>query len=178
LKASSTHSSTAAVAIARKRGAKPVENVGMGGAVTPADVKDESVSPIGDFIALVGGFAAVIFALALKWYSPAAKVAGQYKALKGVNPSNPVGVVCFALGAGVFAFAIVVLVGRFINPHFRLIRSPGWVYAFAASVMFMACIVGLAVPPNIGGVQAGISAGIILELFAASAIAVGGLLKF
>lgn len=51
-------------------------------------------------------------------------------------------------------------------------------YAFGASVIFMACIVGLAVPPNIGGVQAAVSAGPIVELFAASAIAVGGLLKF
>lgn len=145
----------------------------------PEECKEEAVSPIGDFIALVGGFAAVIFAAALNWYTPAAKAAAMgEKALKGVNAGNPIGVICFAVGAGVFAFAVFVLIGRFINPSFRLVRSPGWVYAFGASVIFMACIVGLAVPPNIGGVQATVSAGPIVELFAASAIAVGGLLKF
>jgi len=152
-----------------------VQNVEMG-AIAPEEMQDDAVSPVGDFIALVGGFAAVIFAIAVKWYSPAAGHAG--KALKGVNPSNPVGVICFAVGAGVFAFAVVVLVGRFINPNFRLVRSPGWVYAFGASIIFMACIVGLAVPPNIAGFQATISAGLILELFAGAAIGVGGLLKF
>ena len=85
---------------------------------------------------------------------------------------------CFVVGVGVFMFAVVVLVGRFINPNFRLFRSPGWVYAMGASIIFMACIVGLAVPPNIAGLQATIGAGIILELFAAAAIGVGGLLKF
>ncbi|PKQ28890.1 MAG: hypothetical protein CVT63_00560 [Candidatus Anoxymicrobium japonicum] len=139
---------------------------------TSSGMTGETVSPVGDFIALVGGFAAVVFAMALTWYTTPGE------ALKGVNPGNPVGVICFAMGAGVFAFAVVMLVGRFINPHFRLIRSPGWVYSFGASVIFMACIVGLAVPPNIAGVQAGVSTGVILELFAASAISVGGLLKF
>lgn len=144
----------------------------------PEEIKDDAVSPVGDFIALVGGFAAVIFSIALTWYSPADSVRSVGKALKGVNPHNPVGVICFAVGAGVFAFAVVVLIGRFINPHFRLVRSPGWVYAFGASVIFMACIVGIAVPPNIAGAQASVSAGVILQLFAASAIGVGGLLKF
>ena len=163
--------------IAREKGAKSVEQMGTG-AVTPEEVRDDAVSPVGDFIALVGGFAAVIFAIALKWYSPAAAVASHAKALKGVNAANIVGVVCFVVGVGVFMFAVVVLVGRFINPSFRLMRSPGWVYAMGASIIFMACIVGLAVPPNIAGLQAGIGAGIILELFAAAAIGVGGLLKF
>ena len=109
---------------------------------------------------------------------PAAALAGRAKSLKGVNAGNPVGVVCFVVGVGVFMFAVVVLVGRFINPNFRLFRSPGWVNAMGASIIFMACIVGLAVPPNIAGLQATIGAGIILELFAAAAIGVGGLLKF
>jgi hypothetical protein len=149
------------------------------GVAAPEECKEEAVSPIGDFIALVGGFAAVIFAAALNWYTPAARAAAAGgKALKGIHPDNPVGVICFVVGAAVFAFAAFVLIGRFINPSFRLIRSPGWVYAFGASVIFMACIVGLAIPPNIGGLQANISAGPIVELFAASAIAVGGLLKF
>ena len=164
--------------IAREKGAKSVEQIGMG-AVTPEEVRDDAVSPVGDFIALVGGFAAVIFAIALHWYTPTAaavKLGGH--ALKGVNAANIVGVVCFVVGVGVFMFAVVVLVGRFINPNFRLMRSPGWVYAMGASIIFMACIVGLAVPPNIKGFQAGISSGIILELFAAAAIGVGGLLKF
>jgi len=156
-----------------------VENIGVGGAVAPEEMKDEAVSPVGDFIALVGGFAAVVFALALKWYTPSgAAIAHGGKALRGVNVANPVGIVCFAAGAFTFAFAIFVLVGRFINPNFRLVRSPGWVYAVTASVIFMAGIVGLAVPPNIAGFQAGISAGVILELFAGAAIGVGGLLKF
>ncbi|MHB8893883.1 MAG: hypothetical protein ACYC99_01730 [Candidatus Geothermincolia bacterium] len=149
-----------------------MENVGVGGAVTPEEMKDDAVSPVGDFIALVGGFAAVIFAVALKWYTHGAQ------SYKGVNPHNPIGVICFVVGVGVFVFAILVLVGRFINPNFRLMRSPGWVYAMGASIIFMACIVGLAVPPNIAGAQASISAGVILELFAGAAIGVGGLLKF
>jgi hypothetical protein len=147
------------------------------GVVEPEDVTEDAVSPVGDFIAMVGGFAAVIFAVALKWYSPGTGAASGSKALS-LNRHNPVGVLCFAVGAGVFVFAIFVLVGRLINPNFRLVRSPGWVYAGGASIIFMACIVGLAVPPNIGGVTAGISGGIILELFAAAAIGVGGLLKF
>lgn len=154
-----------------------MEQMGMG-AVTPEEVRDDAVSPVGDFIALVGGFAAVVFAIALKWYSPVAAVASRAKAIRGVNAANIVGVVCFVVGVGVFVFAIVVLIGRFINPNFRLVRSPGWVYAMGAAVIFMACIVGLAVPPNIGGLQATIGAGVILELFAAAAIGVGGLLKF
>lgn len=156
----------------------PVENQGVGGAQMPEEIKDDAISPVGDFIALVGGFAAVIFAVALKWYSPAASVSSKAKALRGINAGNPIGVICFVVGVAVFVFAVLVLIGRFINPNFRLMRSPGWVYALGASIIFMACIVGLAVPPNIAGLQAGISAGIILELFAAAAIGVGGLLKF
>lgn len=149
------------------------------GTAVPEECRDEAVSPIGDFIALVGALVAVIFAAALNWYTPALRAAPNgAKALKGVNAKNPVGAICFAVGAGVFAFAAFVLVGRFVNPSFRLARSPGWVYAFGASVIFMACIVGLAVPPNIGGLQASVSAGVIVELFGAAAIAVGGLLKF
>ena len=152
----------------------PVEQMGV---AAPEECRDEAVSPIGDFIAMVGGFAAVVFAAALTWYTPAAGAVGQ-DALKGIHVDNPIGVICFVTGAGVFAFAAFVLIGRFINPSFRLIRSPGWVYALGASILFMACIVGLAVPPNIGVMQAGISAGPIVTLFAASAVAVGGLLKF
>src|SRR5450759_4207660 len=87
--------------IARERGAKPVQNVEMGG-IAPEEVQDDAVSPVGDFIALVGGFAAVIFAIALKWYSPASAVAKHAKALEGVNAGNIVGVVCFVVGVGVF----------------------------------------------------------------------------
>ncbi|MBU4178644.1 MAG: hypothetical protein KJ625_01730, partial [Actinobacteria bacterium] len=134
------------------------------------DSKDESIAPIGDFISLVAGFAAFLFPVTLNWYSRE----GAY--LKGVD--TVVGKICFALGVAVFVFAIVVLVGRFINPKFRLHRSPGWVYGMSASIIFMVSIVALVAPENIGGIQAGISYGIILELFAASAIGVGGLLKF
>lgn len=139
------------------------------------ETKDESISPIGDFIALVGGFAGFIFAAFMNWYT----LEGE-PAKKGVN--TPVGVICFMLGVAVFVFAIVMLIGRFINPDFRAARSPGWVYGAAASIMFMTCIFGLVVTPEIAAkaqaVSYGISAGIILELFAASAIGVGGLLKF
>lgn len=137
---------------------------------TASEVKDESISPIGDFIALVAGFAGFLFPLTLNWYSRE----GEY--LKGVD--TIVGKICFALGVAVFVFAIVVLIGRFINPNFRLHRSPGWVYGLSASIIFMVSIVALVAPENINGIQAGISYGIILELFAASAIGVGGLLKF
>lgn len=133
--------------------------------------KDESVSPVGDFIALVGGFAAFIFALFMNWYT----LAGE-PAKKGVK--TPVGIICFMLGVAVFVFAIVMLIGRFVNPSFRAARSPGWVYGTSAAIIFMTCIFGLVVTPEVNGVSYGISAGIILELFAASAIGVGGLLKF
>ena len=160
-----------------ERGAGTVEQV----QVVQAEGADAAISPVGDFIALVGGFAAALFAVALKWYTPSGAALRQdsaLKALRGINPHNPVGVICFVLGVSVFAFAILVLVGRFVNPQFKLIRSPGWIYGFAASVIFMAAIVGLVVPPNIGGFQSGINAGLILELMAAAAIGVGGLLKF
>lgn len=132
---------------------------------------EEAISPVGDFIALVGGFAAFIFAAFLNWYT----LAGE-PAKKGVN--TPVGIICFMVGAGVFAFAVVMLIGRFINPTFRAARSPGWVYGAGAAIIFMTCIFGLVVTPEISGNSFGISAGIILELFAASAIGVGGMLKF
>lgn len=149
--------------------------------VVQVEGADAAISPIGDFISLVGGFAAALFAAALKWYAPSeAALRGNptLKALRGMNPHNPIGVICFVLGVSVFAFAVLMLVGRFINPHFKLIRSPGWIYGFSASVIFMAAIVGLVVPPNVGGFPSGISAGLMLELMAAAAIGVGGLLKF
>lgn len=133
-------------------------------------VKDQAVSPVGDFIAMVSGFAGFIFAATLNWYS----VGGATK--KGV--ATVVGVISFAMAVGAFAFAIVVLVGRFINPRFRLVRSPGWAYGLASAVIFMACIVGLVVTPTIRGQSAGINAGIVLELLAAAGLAVGSLLKF
>lgn len=133
-------------------------------------VKDQAVSPVGDFIAMVSGFAGFIFAATLPWYS----VGGTTK--KGV--ATVVGVISFAMAVGAFAFAIVVLVGRFINPRFRLVRSPGWAYGLASAVIFMACIVGLVVTPTINGHSAGINAGIVLELLAAAGLAVGSLLKF
>ena len=146
--------------------------------VEPEEMRENAVSPVGDFIAVVGGFVAALFAIALNWYTPAQSVASAEKSLRGTTPQNPAGVICFVIGAVVFAFGIVVLIGRFINPNFRLMRSPGWVYATAATIVFIACITALVVPPNIAGVQAGISAGPILELFAAIAIGVAGLLKF
>jgi hypothetical protein len=155
----------------------PVEQVGT--EVAQEECKEEAVSPIGDFIALVGGFAAVVFAAAINWYTPSTLAAARGgKALKGVNAGNPVGVICFIVGAAVFIFAGFMLIGRFINPNFRLVRSPGWAYAAGSAVIFMACIVGLALPPNIMNLQAGVSAGVVVTLFAGAAIAVGGLLKF
>ncbi|MBU4178779.1 MAG: hypothetical protein KJ625_02425, partial [Actinobacteria bacterium] len=109
-----------------------------------------------------------------RWYTP---VKGHEESLKsGLN--SPAGVACFVIGACVFLFAVVILIGGFINPTLRLIRSPGWVYGAAASIMFMACILGIVVAPRINGVAAGAGAGIIIELFAASAIAVASMLKF
>lgn len=139
------------------------------------EVKDDSISPIGDFIAMVGGFAGFIFAAFLNWYTLEGHAAK-------IGVKTPVGVLCFMIAVGVFVFSIVMLVGRFVNPTFRVIRSPGWVYGAAASVIFMACIFGLVVTPKIAqdvqNLNYGISAGIIMELLAASAIGVGGLLKF
>jgi hypothetical protein len=130
--------------------------------------------PIGDFIAAVGGFAAFIFAAFLSWYSP---IQGHEESLKS-GLSSPAGITCFILGVCVFIFAVVIVIGGFINPTFRVIRSPGWVYGAAASIMFMACILGIVVTPRINGVSAGAGAGIIIELFAAAAIAVASMLKF
>lgn len=139
--------------------------------VQAEEAKDESRAPVGDFIALVGGFCAWLFPITLNWYTKP----GEF--VKGVK--TVVGVLSFAAGVGVFAFAIVVLLGRFINPSFNLRRSPGWIYATGASVIFMACIVGLVVTPELaGGGTASINAGIAAELLASIGIAVGGLLKF
>lgn len=141
---------------------------------TASDIETATSPPIGDFIAMVAGFVAFVFAAFLRWYTP---VKGHEESLKsGLN--SPAGVACFVLGACVFLFAVVVLIGGFINPAFRLIRSPGWVYGAAASTMFMVCFLGIVATPKINGVAAGVGAGIILELFAASAIAVACTLKF
>jgi hypothetical protein len=132
--------------------------------------KDQAISPIGDFIAMVAAFAGFIFAVSLNWYSFGNLVK------KGVE--SAVGIICFAVAVGCFAFAIVVLVGRFINPNFRLVRSPGWVYGFASAVIFMVCIVGMVATPKIAGHSSSLNVGIVLELLAAVTIGVGGLLKF
>lgn len=148
-----------------RRGAGAVEQMAAGG-----EVKDQAMSPVGDFIAMVSAFAGFIFALALPWYS----IASLEK--KGVD--TVVGVICFAAAVGAFAFAIVVLIGRFINPKFKLSRSPGWVYGLVAAIIFMACIVGLVVTPKIGSVESSISYGIVLTLLAAAGLSVASLLKF
>ncbi|MDD5748416.1 MAG: hypothetical protein PHP64_05145 [Actinomycetota bacterium] len=152
-------------------------NQNVQGRGEPEKIRDEAVSPVGDFIALVGGFAGLLFAAFMNWY--ATSEAAKETAKVGIK--TPVGVLCFMISAGVFAFAIVMLIGRFVNPQFRLMRSPGWVYGTAAAILYMACIFGLVVTPEIQGIfgkNYGLSAGIIMELIAASAIGVGGLLKF
>jgi hypothetical protein len=82
--------------------------------------------PIGDFIAVVAGFASF-----LPWYMAAEGA----KAVSRTGLHYWSGIVTLVLGACVFVFALVVLVGGFINPRFRLIRSPGWVYGAAASIL-------------------------------------------
>lgn len=155
------------------------------GMTQPEKTKDEAVSPVGDFIALVGGFMGVLFAAFLNWYTISGNKVpvGVDKAKVGIKV--PVGVLCFMVSAAVFIFAIFVLIGRFVNPNFRLMRSPGWVYSTGSAILFMACIFGLVVTPKIaselGGLQGtnyGLSAGIIMELIAASVVGVAGLLKF
>lgn len=47
-----------------------------------------------------------------------------------------------------------------------------------ASAVFMNCIVGLVVTPEIKGGASNVNAGIIVEMLAALIVGVGGLLKF
>lgn len=123
--------------------------------------------PVGDFIALIGGFLAMLLPLASHWYSMSSG-----KATLGISTIS--GIFSFLIGLTVIAASMVMLVGRFINPSFRLPRSPGWIYASAASIIFMVSILGMVTVPS----QYGISAGIILEIFAAVVIGIGGMFKF
>ncbi|MBN1288682.1 MAG: hypothetical protein JXA49_03490 [Actinobacteria bacterium] len=133
--------------------------------------RPQVMPPVGDFIALIGGFLAMIFPLALHWYS----MSGG-KATLGIGTIN--GIISFVIGLAIFATSMVMLVGRFLNPNFRIPRSPGWIYASAASVVFMVSILGMVVVPSSGGQKFGISAGIVFEIMAALVIGVGGMLKF
>lgn len=129
--------------------------------------RPRAMPPAGDFVALIGGFLAMLFPLALHWYS----VSGT-KATLGIGTIS--GVISFIIGLASLGTSIVMLIGRFINPGFRIPRSPGWIYSSAASIIFMVSILGMVTAPS----TYGISVGIVLEIFAAGVIGVGGMLKF
>ncbi|MBN1288728.1 MAG: hypothetical protein JXA49_03720 [Actinobacteria bacterium] len=129
------------------------------------------VQPLGDFVALVGAFMALLFPVFLNWYSMAG--AG---AKTGI--STAAGIIAFVPAVVVLITALIMLVGRFRDPLFRLNRSPGWIYASAASVIFMVTVVGLVAPPRHNGTGYGLAAGIILEIFAAVVIGIGAGFKF
>ncbi|MBN2167685.1 MAG: hypothetical protein JW738_00445 [Actinobacteria bacterium] len=129
--------------------------------------RPQVMPPAGDFVALIGGFLAVIFPLALHWYN----MSGG-KATLGISTIS--GIISFVIGLAIFATSMVMLIGRFMNPSFRIPRSPGWIYSSAASIIFMVSILGMVVVPS----RYGISAGIVFEIMAAAVIGFGGMLKF
>lgn len=131
----------------------------------------EIVSPVGDFVTLVGAFLAGLFPVVLNWYT---LENGPSKT--GIE--SVVGIIAFMCSIAVFIAAGVVLVQRFRSACFRTAHSPGWIYFAGAIVIFMASVLGLVVTPSFRGVSYGIGAGLILELFAAAWIGIGALLKF
>lgn len=131
----------------------------------------EIVSPVGDFVTLIGAFLAGLFPVVLNWYT-----------LDGA-PAKPgietvVGIIAFMCSIAVFIAAGIILIQRFRSACFRTAHSPGWIYFAGASVIFMASVLGLVVTPSYHGVAYGIGAGLILELFAAAWVGIGALLKF
>lgn len=136
-----------------------------------ASDREQTVPPVGDFVALVGGFLAFIFPAFLTYYT-----------LEGyadkVGVKTVVGIISFMTGVAVFIAAMFVLIGRFRSPDFRTARSPGWAYGAGSVIIFMTTVLGLVVTPKAGGMEYTVNSGIIVELFAAAIIGVGGLLKF
>jgi hypothetical protein len=147
--------------------------------VVPETYSDTAALPMGDFLGMMGGFTAIVFAVATNMYTPAATAAhAGARALHGVSVHNPVALVCFAMGVMSFVVGSFCILARFINPNVRWIRTPGWFYGFTATAILITCILGLVAPPGIMGAKASISMGLILEMCAAATMGLGALLKF
>lgn len=131
----------------------------------------EIVSPVGDFVTLVGAFLAGLFPIVLNWYT-------LEKGPAKLGIETVVGIIAFMCAIAVFIASAVILIQRFRSACFRTAKSPGWIYFSGAMVIFMVSVLGLVVTPSFHGVVYGIGAGIVLELFTAAWIGIGALLKF
>jgi uncharacterized membrane protein YidH (DUF202 family) len=130
--------------------------------------KDESVTPVGDFIAQVAAAAAVIFAFLTFYTDP---LTG--KAVKGYETAY--GIIIIIVAALAFGLATAVLWTKFLKQGFWFRRSPGWAYGSAAAIIIIVTILAMVFPESGHDVSWG---ALIVELFAGAFIAIASMLKF
>ncbi|MBN2026513.1 MAG: hypothetical protein JW854_07140 [Actinobacteria bacterium] len=95
--------------------------------------RDETMTPIGDFIAQVAAGIAAVFGF-LTIYT---NTAGQE--VKGYE--SPFSIIIIVVSSLAWLFASYVLLAKLIRYEHHFVRSPGWIYAAAgALVIFLATL--------------------------------------
>jgi hypothetical protein len=138
--------------------------------VTPIECreKDETVTPIGDFIAQVSAAIAAILVFLTYYTDPATG-----RIVKGYETAY--GIIILIVAALTFGFATTVLWTKFVKSDFWLARSPGWAYGSGAALIIIVSVLALAFPYSGYNTNWGVLA---LELILGAAIAVGAMFKF
>ena len=129
--------------------------------------KDESATPVGDFIAQVAAAVAVLSTFLTLYES------GAGEAIKGYEMVY--GILIIVVAAAAWFFASYVLLTKFINSDHWLARSPGWAYGAAAALLIIISVMSMIFADSAYTVNWGVP---FVQFLAGTFLAIGAMLKF
>lgn len=129
--------------------------------------RDETMTPVGDFIAQVAAGIAAVFGF-LTLYSNAA---GQE--VKGYE--TPFGIIVIVVAGLAWLFASYVLLTKLIRYEHHFARSPGWIYAAAGALVIFMATLSIVFPK--GGYEVNWAVPMVL-FFTGVFMSIGAMMKF
>jgi len=129
--------------------------------------RDETMTPIGDFIAQVASGIAVVFGF-LTLYNNAA---GQE--VKGYE--SPFSIIIIVVAGLAWLFASYVLLMKFIRYEHHFARSPGWTYAAAGALVIFLTTLSVIFPKGGYEVNWGVP---MVQFITGVFMSIGAMMKF
>lgn len=129
--------------------------------------RDETITPIGDFIAQVAAGIAAVFGF-LTIYTNAA---GQE--VKGYE--SPFSIIIIVVAGLAWLFASYVLLTKLIRYEHHFVRSPGWIYAAAGALVIFLTTLSVVFPK--GGYEVNWAVPLV-QFFTGVFMSIGAMMKF
>lgn len=129
--------------------------------------RDETITPIGDFIAQVAAGIAAVFGF-LTIYTNAA---GQE--VKGYE--SPFSLAIIIVAGLAWLFASYVLLAKLVRYEYRFARSPGWIYAAAGALVIFLTTLSVVFPKSGYEVNWAVP---LVQFFTGVFMSIGAMMKF